>query len=189
MKLNDGHQIFIDPYTLIFRIPDLPDTDVLDRTMTNAHLEIVHGAGLSANHIVLGPAKRLTIGRAEDQDVILPDRSASRLHCILEEHKEGWCAIDAGSANGLLVNQQKIERQTLKSGDLLQVGDTVFRFVDPNGTQPMATNQGVEPTETPKNGNGLKWALGCGAGIAVVVIPIALLIGVVVAIQSGLLNL
>ena len=99
MSLNDGHETCIDPYTLIFQIPNLPDTGCFSAT-SGARSEVMQGAGLSANHIVLGPTKRLTIGRAEDQDVILPDaQRRDRTACW--SRQDGWYALNAGSANGL----------------------------------------------------------------------------------------
>ena len=182
MSLNDGNEVHVDPYTLIFSIPNLPDTEVLKRDVSAPHLEVVQGAGLSANHIVLGSAKRVTIGRAEDQDVILPDRSASRTHCVLEQHADGWYAVNAGSANGLVINSKHVERQALSTGDVLQIGDTVLRFVDPQGTQPLAS---TPAKTTPKRGSSRTlWVLGCGVLLGLAVIGSSLLIGLAIAVHN-----
>ena len=182
MRLHDGSEIHIDPYTLIFKIPNLPDTEVLHRDLSTPHLEVVHGAGLSANHIALGSAKRITIGRAEDQDVILPDRSASRMHCVLEQHKDGWYAVNAGAANGLLVNAEQVERQALTTGDLLQIGDTVLRFVDPNGTQPIAHST-TAASKNATSASRMPWIIGCGVLFLLAVVGSALLIGLAIAVN------
>ena len=182
LQLLDGHEIHIEPYTLVFKIPELPDTEVLQRDLTTPHLEVVAGAGLSANHITIGPAPRVTIGRAEDQDVILPDRSASRTHCVLERESDGWYAVNAGAANGLLVNAENIERQALKTGDLIQIGDTVLRFVDPQGTQPLASAVTVEgPPASPSR---VPWLIGCAVLFALAFVGSALLVGLAIAVKT-----
>jgi len=63
-----------------------------------------------------GDKKRLTIGRKDDNDIVLvPDqqKKVSRQHCILEKEEGYWCVSDNASANGtfLLRDGTKIDVQ------------------------------------------------------------------------------
>jgi hypothetical protein len=70
---------------------------------------------------------RVTIGRAEDSDVPLPDDTqVSRTHAILEHVGEDWTLVDDGlSRNGSFVNAARVlGRQRLSDGDRLCFGAT-----------------------------------------------------------------
>lgn len=51
---------------------------------------------------------RLTIGRSDDNDIVLPDphKKVSRRHCTIEREGDRWWLIDEGSANGTFLRQQ-----------------------------------------------------------------------------------
>ncbi len=70
------------------------------------------------------------IGRERDNAVNLLDETASRHHSRVV-CAGGACAIeDLGSANGTLVNGERVEKATLASGDVVRVGATTFTFED-----------------------------------------------------------
>jgi two-component system, cell cycle response regulator len=73
------------------------------------------------------------IGRAADASVRLKDDGVSRKHARLI-HKDGEVSVeDLKSANGTLVNGQRIERAALQDGDKIQVGSTTilkFTYAD-----------------------------------------------------------
>ena len=77
--------------------------------------------------LVSSPA---TIGRAEDNLIVLPrECSASRHHAELTERDGVWSIRDLGSLNGTLVNDVKIEwPRHLEVGDLIKIGDDLFQF-------------------------------------------------------------
>ena len=61
--------------------------------------------GRSAGHLI-------TLGRAPDNDVVVPDVSISRFHAFVKEGASGrWLMQDAGSTNGTTVNGQSVPRQ------------------------------------------------------------------------------
>jgi hypothetical protein len=86
------------------------------------------------------------IGRTASHDVAVADMAASRDHATIERTPEGGYVIkDLDSRNGTFVNgAQLIRTRTLRSGDRLRVGDTVFRYV---AGAPMAPK---EPTARKK---------------------------------------
>ena len=70
----------------------------------------------------------VTIGRAEDNRVVLaPDSGASRHHAELTEDDGIWSVRDLGSMNGTYVNGERIEwPRVLKDGDQIRVAGDVF---------------------------------------------------------------
>jgi pSer/pThr/pTyr-binding forkhead associated (FHA) protein len=77
--------------------------------------------------------ERSTIGKAEENDVALPDdATASHLHAVLERFAAGWCVTDLGSSNGTWVNGDRIwAPRRLRNGDEIRVGQTRLVFRDP----------------------------------------------------------
>ena len=90
--------------------------------------------GLTLNTLLLDKPE-LTIGRANDNDVILDDAAVSSHHARLirteSEYIEGhydYEIEDLSSTNGTRVNDQKITRHRLRHGELIQVGVHEFLF-------------------------------------------------------------
>ncbi len=69
---------------------------------------------------------RLTIGRDQSNDVVLPDDlTVSRHHAVLERLAAGWSVSDLNSTNGTFVNGQFLTQpRPLYSGDEIEVGET-----------------------------------------------------------------
>ena len=77
-----------------------------------------------------------TIGRAPRADFIVEAPLVSRLHCRIEAGDDGLDVIDLSSTNGTFVNDKRIKRARLKSGDRLRVGRvelTIAKADDPPG--------------------------------------------------------
>jgi hypothetical protein len=78
---------------------------------------------------------RITVGRTGNCDVVLSDRSVSKLHALFWPAPElaDWAVSDARSANGTWLNDRKLpplERALLKRGDTLRLGHVEVRFID-----------------------------------------------------------
>jgi pSer/pThr/pTyr-binding forkhead associated (FHA) protein len=63
-----------------------------------------------------------TIGRAPRADFIVNAALVSRLHCRLEAGPNEIDVVDLSSTNGTYVNDKKIDRARLASGDRLRIG-------------------------------------------------------------------
>jgi transcriptional regulator with GAF, ATPase, and Fis domain len=63
------------------------------------------------------------IGKAPDNDLVLPDASVSRYHCEVEPSASGLVVRDLGSTNHTRVGRSKIQTATLEPGASLTVGD------------------------------------------------------------------
>ncbi len=65
----------------------------------------------------------LRIGKAPDNDLVLPDASVSRYHCEVEAGAHGMVVRDLGSTNHTRIGRSKIQTATLEPGATLTVGD------------------------------------------------------------------
>jgi hypothetical protein len=86
----------------------------------------------SANPFAMG----ITIGRVDNNDIVVDDGSVSRFHCWLQldERTHQWSLTDAESKNGTWVDGVKAEarqRIVLKDGTKLKCGDVVMTFFTP----------------------------------------------------------
>ncbi|MET0499475.1 MAG: GGDEF domain-containing protein [Steroidobacteraceae bacterium] len=72
-----------------------------------------------------------TIGRGRDNDIVLPSDCVSRRHARLEHRANGLFAVDLASTNGTFINDAtKLDGEyRLSRGDLLKVGDRIFKFL------------------------------------------------------------
>jgi len=64
----------------------------------------------------------LSVGRALDNDVHLPDSRVSRHHCRIDRAEGGVRVTDLGSANGLVVNGVRTREAFVAPGDELWIG-------------------------------------------------------------------
>jgi pSer/pThr/pTyr-binding forkhead associated (FHA) protein len=75
------------------------------------------------------------IGRAPENDVVVPDAFISRRHCAILVHAGRGCELhDTASKNGTFLNGAKLARPTpLKSGDEIRICERQFVFVTRDG--------------------------------------------------------
>ena len=80
----------------------------------------------------------MTIGRSDDNTLVLEDDRASRHHCVIEPMKgnDNSCfqLRDLGSRNGTKLNNKDVDIQPLDNGDVVRIGATEIRFIDPTQT-------------------------------------------------------
>ena len=74
------------------------------------------------------PAGGVKIGRATDNDIVIPDVLASRHHATLIPSPGGTEIRDHKSINGTFVNGQRVDSAMLREGDVVTIGniDLVF---------------------------------------------------------------
>jgi hypothetical protein len=91
--------------------------------------------GGGAQRLLRLDGERLSVGRADTNDVALPwDTEVSRLHAELERIAGEWTVVDDGlSRNGTFVNGTRISgRVRLRDGDVLRVGRTTLGYRRPD---------------------------------------------------------
>ncbi|MBW7886213.1 MAG: FHA domain-containing protein [Caldilineaceae bacterium] len=125
-----------------------------------------HGTGgvlLAGRLIAVGPdveppeyvldADRCELGRSPLRDIVVADRTVSRLHAVIERQDERYLLRDAGSANGTFVNGQRLtEPHLLQDRDTIGLGTPAarLRYVDPDPTF-------IRPHETEPHTHGLEY--------------------------------
>ncbi len=71
----------------------------------------------------------IKLGRAADNDIVVPDLLASRRHAEVWRTPGGeWEVVDLGSHNGTFVNDTRVTRATLRTNDVVAVGNGRFRY-------------------------------------------------------------
>lgn len=79
--------------------------------------------------VVVPLAERITVGRAEDNDVVVDDERISKHHAeILPMAGDRYEVIDLGSVAGTFVNSERVKSRVLRDGDLLDFGPLHGRF-------------------------------------------------------------
>jgi general secretion pathway protein E len=76
--------------------------------------------------------KPINIGRSSANDLPIDEDRASRTHCVIEPHENGYILRDLGSTNGTRVNGRKVRRVLLAPDNEIQIGRTCIRYVDPD---------------------------------------------------------
>lgn len=86
----------------------------------------------------------LTIGRADDNDVVLKERNVSRHHARLVKTDEGFVLEDAGSRYGIKVDGERVERRCeFPPGRVALVGDFKLKVLEETRRQ---TARGIATT-------------------------------------------
>lgn len=74
---------------------------------------------------------RITIGRTNNNDVVIADTSVSRFHAYVRRDGTGWVLADAGSKNGSFLRGEPLEarrERPLPSRAMLKLGDVELTF-------------------------------------------------------------
>ena len=71
----------------------------------------------------------ISIGRNEDNDIVLPDPIASRHHAKISKKRKGYILTDLGSHNGTKLNDQLMLEALLEHKDKIQIGQSKLVFL------------------------------------------------------------
>ncbi len=73
------------------------------------------------------PGQILFAGRSQSTDIFIDEHLVSRRHAKIAWVEEEVSIQDLGSTNGTFVNGRKVTSQNLKSGDKVQIGQTLMK--------------------------------------------------------------
>jgi uncharacterized RDD family membrane protein YckC len=83
---------------------------------------VVNPSSPNRREISLSPGAALTIGRDPTNDVVLPDAMVSRHHAVVEPRAGLFFLRDRHSANGSVVNGERVSERGLRDGDVVAIG-------------------------------------------------------------------
>ena len=72
------------------------------------------------------PGAAKTVGRGTAAGFVVDRPLVSRVHCNLSATSAELVVEDLGSTNGTFVNDERVQRATLREGDLLRLGGVVL---------------------------------------------------------------
>jgi hypothetical protein len=120
-----------------------------------ADLLVEWGVGATGTRIAFLPGQTLTIGRAIDNDVMLPGEHVSRHHAELRWEGAEWRIHDRGTPNGVMLDGNRVDVATLVDGRRFNIGGYSLHIAIADGTHKHASVDmdpppgGAEPTEFP----------------------------------------
>jgi uncharacterized RDD family membrane protein YckC len=110
---------------------------------------IVNPTSSNRREIPLARTTILTIGRDPSNDLVLPDAMVSRRHAVIEHRGSQFFLRDCSSANGSVVNGDRVSERGLRDGDLVAIGSMRLLFRD----EPLEAGAGGKvlphPSSTP----------------------------------------
>ncbi len=90
-------------------------------------LKVVQGPDSGAVYVIIGD--RASLGRGDENDIIISDLKASRTHAVILVTPQGVMIEDQGSASGILYQGEARKRLILKSGTVFMLGGTTLQFI------------------------------------------------------------
>jgi pSer/pThr/pTyr-binding forkhead associated (FHA) protein len=98
-----------------------------------------------------------TIGRHTSNSIQLPDATASRNHARVRFWQGFWMVEEVRSTNGVIINNERVGKASLKPGDSFRIGQTIFTLVereigkskDPLQTTLLVLSTTIEGVESP----------------------------------------
>jgi hypothetical protein len=84
--------------------------------------------GTERGRLVQLDRSQATIGRTAENDIVLESESVSRCHARLFVEGGAVRIADNRSKNGVLVNGERVRDRILADGDIVQLGNFLFRF-------------------------------------------------------------
>ena len=102
-------------YQMATQIRPAPPGD--GQKMATSMVRILRGGGAAP------PPGAVKIGRATDNDIVIPDVLASRHHATLVPTPSGVEIQDERSINGTFVNGNRVDRALLGEGDVVTIGN------------------------------------------------------------------
>lgn len=148
VPIQDGDEIQAGDVNLLFELVDedtpgrlassAPDSDekdaqalnggVLTKTRASTPSLIVIDGEEQGRRLPLVGKDQFKIGRGIASDLKLNDAKISRDHCVVEVVRDQYVIIDLESANGTVVNGERVKKTILKEGDFIRLGFTMLRY-------------------------------------------------------------
>jgi hypothetical protein len=94
-----------------------------------AHAYFVMKRPGEPDRVLVWDTRSLSFGRAQENDVVIPDLEVSRRHAIFTREGDCFQVGDYRTGNGTFVNGQRVTgSQTLRSGDVIAIATVELEF-------------------------------------------------------------
>ena len=98
-------------------------------TLPEAKLTVVDKGQIPLAQTVYPLGETISIGRSEGNGIVINDSFVSNEHACIARDKNGFWLTDLQSTNGTYLNNRQVaEEVLLQKGDLLKIGEVIFRF-------------------------------------------------------------
>jgi hypothetical protein len=122
--------------------------------------------GLEKGRTFLRLPTPVTIGREEDNHIVLNDERISRFHAKVQEDNGHVILTDLESTNGTRINGHPVQMRVLQVGDLVLLGRSALLFGGPEELE--AKHRGIpNRPEGAANGNVTLAVSGSGSSLSV----------------------
>ncbi len=110
------------------RVTKISSLDLRNERSAECCLVQIHGPELGKKYLV---DSELTIGREEGNHIVVDLDNVSRRHARVLSRGGKMLVEDLGSTNGTYLNDQEVlQAQPLRNGDLIKVGGSIFKFLN-----------------------------------------------------------
>ena len=148
-EFSSGDIVQVGDLKLLFEIVDeaavsgrlassAPDSDesdaqarvggIITKTACSTPALIVIDGDDRGKRLTLSGKKSFNVGRSPKTDLRLSDNKVSRRHCQIEDQGNHHVIVDLDSANGTVVNGDRIKKAVLKEGDFIRLGFTMLKY-------------------------------------------------------------
>ena len=117
-------------------------------------------------------SKPMALGRDNSNPIRLHDTEVSRRHAEVRQVDNGFQIVDLKSANGTFVNGKAVDQTPLRSGDRLQLGQTVMLFNEgPSGDRDLTARVDMLAPTNPNDRSAILKSIPAGEGSRVLQSP------------------
>jgi diguanylate cyclase (GGDEF)-like protein len=92
-----------------------------------ACLVVINGVDLGKKYGLVQSSTM--IGRSSKVDIQIDEDSISRNHAVIEKREDEFIIRDLESTNGTYVNDRSVQQHSLRDGDQIKIGSTIFKFL------------------------------------------------------------
>ncbi len=109
----------------------MSDTTIVNTSPLGQHLDKI-AESQQVSYLVFNKKRiqlvaKITIGRDQDNNIVIDNKLASRHHCIIQKIRDAYFLKDENSTNGTFLNGRRIPSDKyvkLNHGDKLTVGSS-----------------------------------------------------------------
>jgi len=99
----------------------------------------LNGKAKGVSYFLMG--NRVVLGRSDTTDIQIFDLKSSREHAEITRVGNDLVITDLNSQNGIMVNDLKVKQHSLKDGDKIIIGQTVYKFSQIKVSDPVKKRQ------------------------------------------------